>query len=262
MYMYTSPSGKSYVGQSRRDARHRKNEHKSSASGCHALRHAMQKYGMQAMKYEVLEDDVPVLDLDRRELYWVEFHGTLQPRGYNLIRPGQFRDKLGAVRTHKTRCAEVMGSQSKRQRKRDLWLDDAYCAKQRESRLKVQAEPARVQKRRTLYAARRHGSWVGADNATRAYVAELARRDAVQGARRAIARGTHVRSGRDPLAEVVEMHGDGLEWARFRAENVREAREVMAEYRTGGYAALRARRTQDPPASSRSHPSASEETQG
>ena len=149
---------------------------------------------------------------------------------------------------HKKRCAEVMGQHAKRQRKKDLWTDPTYRQQQTKSRTELQGDPDRVKDRRDLYAKKRDAKWGSADVATRAFVDELARRDAVQGARRALKRGLK-NPGRDPMKEVFELHGDGSGWQEFQVLYPVEARAVVKLYGAGGYGAL-LRRTQGPPASS------------
>lgn len=248
VYMITSPSGKKYVGQTKRNVWLRWNEHKSGKSCCHGLWHAICKYGWKAMKCEVLEDNIDFLNLDKREEYWIGFHNTMKPNGYNIATPRHHQDKAGMSNNHKKRCAEVMGQYAKRQRKRDLWADPTYRQQQTKSRTELQGDPERVKNRRNLYTKKRDEKWGNADVATRAFVDELARRDAVQGARRALKRGLK-NPERDPMGEVFELHGDGLVWKEFQVLHPVEARAVVKEYRAGGYGAL-LRRTLGPRASS------------
>ena len=89
VYKISSPSGKAYIGQSYRARRHRKNEHKCAASGCYGIKHAIAKYGWEAMHWEVLVDNVPIQDLDAVEDAMVDQHQTRKPKGYNIIRPAR-----------------------------------------------------------------------------------------------------------------------------------------------------------------------------
>lgn len=248
--MITSPSGKRYVGQTKREVQKRWKEHKTGKSCCHALWHAICMYGWDAMKCEVLEENVNFLDLDAREEHWIAFHKTMKPDGYNIAKPRHHADKIGASSNHRKRCSEVMGQVEKRQRKKDLWKDAEYRTQQLESRTQLQGEPSRVSNRRMLYAQKRKDAWKNADDATKALVAELARRDAVQGANRALKRGLK-NPARDPMKEVIELHGDGSVWQDFRKQFPNESRDVHKVYMQGGYGALR-RRTQGLPASSAS----------
>jgi group I intron endonuclease len=93
IYKVTSPSGKAYVGQTI-NFRQRMNRHKLSMngrSGCKVISAAISKYGWEAMRTEILLEDVPVEDLDKMEQLMIAEHGTYHadtPGGYNLTRGG------------------------------------------------------------------------------------------------------------------------------------------------------------------------------
>ena len=227
VYKWTSPSGKGYVGGSKRDKRHRKNEHKSNASGCFALKHAIQKYGINNMKYEILVDDIPLEDLDRVEQEMQDLHRTLKPNGYNMMKVGQFKDKYASSRKHQARCAEVMGSERMLKRKRELWQEDEFRGKQLVSRREAQGGAEHVAGRRAVFEAKRNERFAGMAEPDRMVHAEFARRDAVQGARKTIRKGS-MAANRDPMAEVVAVYGDGSEWQQWKAQYPGEAKEAMA----------------------------------
>lgn len=91
IYKITAPSGKAYVGQTRRRKvtdrwRAHKNRAASNTGACRALNNAIQKYGWENMRKEVLEivDDEK---LNERERVWIEVLDTFN-RGYNLTRGG------------------------------------------------------------------------------------------------------------------------------------------------------------------------------
>lgn len=76
-------NGKSYIGQSVHIDR-RFQEHKNSAKNPHNLIHlAMNKYGCDNFTFEVLEQ-CDINDLDNREKYYIDYFGTLVPKGYNV----------------------------------------------------------------------------------------------------------------------------------------------------------------------------------
>lgn len=90
IYKYTSPNGKSYIGQTRTSIeRRRKNEYGTGYSGSPSFYHAIQKYGgLQNFEYEELER-VDVELLDEREVYYIQKYKTITPHGYNIESGGQ-----------------------------------------------------------------------------------------------------------------------------------------------------------------------------
>lgn len=99
IYRITSPSGKSYIGQTRRDAEKRKEEHFKCQGNCIILENAIKKYKDQMM-FEVLFEVNDEL-LDFYETRFIEALGTLEPNGYN-IRTG------GAAGLHSAESCERM----------------------------------------------------------------------------------------------------------------------------------------------------------
>lgn len=83
IYMLTSPSGKAYIGQTRRTIRERIDAHLYQ-SGCVAIHAALNKYGLEAFKVELLLTGIPVSQLNWFEGLCVALFGTLSPNGYNL----------------------------------------------------------------------------------------------------------------------------------------------------------------------------------
>ncbi|AGE56182.1 GIY-YIG catalytic domain-containing endonuclease [Paramecium bursaria Chlorella virus NE-JV-1] len=86
IYMLTSSSGKSYIGQTIRPIHERLAEHQYESSGCRAISAAIQKYGWENFEKEWYE--VPDEDLNKHEELMVEVLGTLAPGGYNLKEGG------------------------------------------------------------------------------------------------------------------------------------------------------------------------------
>ncbi len=83
IYMITSPSGKSYIGQTTRSVDQRIEEHFKCLNSCIILENAIRKYGKEFMRVETLvevNDDM----LDFYEIKFIEGYGTLEPNGYNV----------------------------------------------------------------------------------------------------------------------------------------------------------------------------------
>ncbi|AGE57044.1 GIY-YIG catalytic domain-containing endonuclease [Acanthocystis turfacea Chlorella virus NE-JV-3] len=94
VYFLTSPSKKTYIGQTIRPIEERFKAHQKPSSGCVAIYNAIQYYGWENMKKEWYE--VPDEDLNDFEEMLVALLGTLAPGGYNL-REGGGNGKLSEI---------------------------------------------------------------------------------------------------------------------------------------------------------------------
>lgn len=102
--MYTSPSGKHYVGRTFQPQAQRANKDGSGYKTCTAFWNAIQKYGWENFEYKVLETDIPADTIDERENYWINYyHSSVDENGYNLLKP---------FNTHKTASSETRKRQS------------------------------------------------------------------------------------------------------------------------------------------------------
>lgn len=90
IYKYTSPSGKSYIGQTINSLKDRA---KNLISGngykkCTVFWKAIQKYGWNNFKVEILEE-VKIEELNEREIQYIQYFDTLTPNGYNQATGGE-----------------------------------------------------------------------------------------------------------------------------------------------------------------------------
>ncbi|AGE49163.1 GIY-YIG catalytic domain-containing endonuclease [Acanthocystis turfacea Chlorella virus Br0604L] len=92
IYRLTSPSGKSYIGQTVRSIEERFKQHQQPDSECVAISRAIQKYGWGNMKKEWQEVSDDKLNFYEEML--VALLGTLSPGGYNLREGGGSRGSL------------------------------------------------------------------------------------------------------------------------------------------------------------------------
>jgi len=89
IYKITSPDGKSYIGQTIRTFEKRVLEHKNPNSKCPVISRAISKYGPENMSFEIVEDDIPMEQLDEKEMFYIIMFNSLTPNGYNLTGGGQ-----------------------------------------------------------------------------------------------------------------------------------------------------------------------------
>ena len=104
IYQLTSPSGKSYIGQTMRPIEKRMKEHFKCPGCCIALENAIKKYGVH-MEYEILievNDDL----LDLYEARMIDVYNTMEPHGYN-IRAGGMASKHSKISCERMRQAKL-----------------------------------------------------------------------------------------------------------------------------------------------------------
>lgn len=92
VYKLTSPSGKSYIGATKKTAELRFSKHKEHALGkrnAGALYSALRKYGPDTFKLEVLITSDNWEHLLRLERDFIRVHNTRPPHGYNVAEGGQ-----------------------------------------------------------------------------------------------------------------------------------------------------------------------------
>lgn len=99
IYMRISPSGGKYIGQSSRPENIRWKEHCKDAynknSDCYnsILSQAIRQYGKDNFSVEILEEDIPIEQIDEKEQYYIQKYNTFyknNPKfGYNMTLGGQ-----------------------------------------------------------------------------------------------------------------------------------------------------------------------------
>lgn len=87
IYKYTSPSGKSYIGQTVTSLSERAGHNGKNYIGCKYFYSAIKKYGFQNFDCEILGEFLTE-ELNSKERYFIEAFGTLAPSGYNIQQGG------------------------------------------------------------------------------------------------------------------------------------------------------------------------------
>ena len=90
IYKHTSPSGKSYIGQTNNYKR-RCALHKNPTNGCRAFANAIKTYGWDNFTHEILHENLSIDRANKLEAMCILEHNTLSPNGYNL--------KIGGLNT-------------------------------------------------------------------------------------------------------------------------------------------------------------------
>ena len=85
--IYNKVNGKSYIGQTV-NLSDRIYRHFSDNSGSLLLKLAIEKYGKESFRVEVLHDEVPLNLLDKMEIIEIRFWGSISPNGYNITEGG------------------------------------------------------------------------------------------------------------------------------------------------------------------------------
>ena len=88
IYKYTSPSGKSYIGQTIRSLKERAGHNGKNYKGCSLFYQALKKYGLKNFMVEVLAE-VKKDQLDAAEIKYIQLFNSLAPSGYNMTTGGK-----------------------------------------------------------------------------------------------------------------------------------------------------------------------------
>ena len=145
VYAIMSPSCKWYIGQTRQALRERWKQHAHPCrieGGCRLIARAFAKYGANRMELWVLDDNVPLCDLNERERERIAEHGTFDPNGwgYNLTPGGdsspmhvpEVAERSSATHTEQWKDPEHRAKMSKARKESKLVSD--HCERMRSMR--------------------------------------------------------------------------------------------------------------------------------
>lgn len=100
IYKHTSPTGKSYIGQTSNYNR-RTSEHKRLLGKCPLFEAAIKKHGFDNFRTEILAENLTLDEANKLEEFYIQQFNTLTPNGYNLttggvnyIRSVEIRNKI------------------------------------------------------------------------------------------------------------------------------------------------------------------------
>ncbi len=83
IYKYTSPSGKSYIGQTVQSLSNRAGHNGKNYIGSKYFYSAIKKYGWNSFETEIL-GEFPIDQLNYQERRFIEIFNTMAPNGYNI----------------------------------------------------------------------------------------------------------------------------------------------------------------------------------
>lgn len=89
IYCYTSPSGKNYIGQTKRSLKERANFTGKGYKGSARFWNAIEKYGYENFEVKILAE-VPLDIIDEEEIFYIHIYdSTNEEKGYNIDTGGQ-----------------------------------------------------------------------------------------------------------------------------------------------------------------------------
>ena len=102
IYRCLLPNGKSYIGQTHRELKERINEHirkskiKTEISYNYPFYRAIRKYGVDNLKWSIIDCADTSEELNEKEKYWISYYDTyiLNKKGYNQTIGGEGQNGL------------------------------------------------------------------------------------------------------------------------------------------------------------------------
>ncbi len=133
IYRFISPSGKSYIGQTK-NLKNRIKRHIKS-NGCTLFHAAIQKYGFDKFSMDVLAENLTVDEANHLEDFYITKFNSLSPTGYNLRTGGknytvtdETRIKIGLSSKGRKHTQESKLKISQSLKGRTLWNEEQRLA--------------------------------------------------------------------------------------------------------------------------------------
>lgn len=93
IYKFTNRvNNKVYIGQTTQSLEQRVNRHLQQLNDETYFHRALKKYGINNFNIEIIEQNIPLNELDNREIFWIKYYDSYYTsnKGYNLTKGGQW----------------------------------------------------------------------------------------------------------------------------------------------------------------------------
>lgn len=134
IYMYTSPTGKRYIGLTKDLASRHKQHANHKQSKCRRFASAVACCGINAFTRTIMETDLTLAQANERECYWISLLNTVHPNGYNLTAGGAvgvFSEETKGLMAGAaaSRWNDAAYRDKNASRSKALWDDEQYRSK-------------------------------------------------------------------------------------------------------------------------------------
>lgn len=144
--MYTSPSGRHYIGRTCNSQKTRARYNGRGYEYCTAFWRAIQKYGWENFEYEVLESGIPYNKIKERENYWIDYyHSSTDENGYNLLMPDEDSDVIVSQETIEKMSKSHIGKEPWNKGKKGVYSEETL---KQMSEVKLYKIPGKTKKQK------------------------------------------------------------------------------------------------------------------
>lgn len=222
IYKLTCPEGKSYIGQTIQSFQKRMNNHVYGKSYCRVLKEAIDKYGFDNFKKEIIWEGEKELILEK-EKYFINHFNTMYPNGYNLSTGG------GRGEHRSTNTIELM---TKNQREFAKHKNNGLLGYITENRSKVDQQI-------TSWTVKSNKYWIGnfktkeeALSCQRDYTQNPEKYHNIYSKKRSANGdgGIYYRKDRNKWVVIPHINGKNVYIGSYKTEE--EAHEVLSNFRT------------------------------
>lgn len=115
IYKYTNLiNGKIYIGQTKQTLEQRDYKHQTQLNDNTYFHRAIKKYGRKNFSLELIEDNIPFNELDKKEKYYISYFESFYTtgKGYNLTEGGQWGSGTQKITTLQSSCIKNLIQES------------------------------------------------------------------------------------------------------------------------------------------------------